>query len=171
MISVRVSVHSPLRISYSFPRLGAPPVHKFSNKVCFGKCQAANLITSSAISSESVIRIPEDMSYLVDQSIPSALVESSFGPATSVPSFKDVIQNLSGTAPAPGAHSTASMPRSLLGLGPSCISGPSHASPVSPRPRSGSSGSSFFMEGPENMTLLCEESLTDLSGDDNSFFF
>ena len=159
---------TPLRISYSFPCLGAPPVHKFSNRVRFEESQVANL-TSSTTSSVSAIHIPEDMPYLVDRYIPSASVETSPGPAFSVPSFKDLTQNLSGTALPPDAHST-SKPRSLLNLGSPCISGPSRASLVSPRPRSGSDGSSFFMEVPENMTLLCEESLADLSGDDNFFF-
>ena len=115
-------------------------------------------------SSSSVIRIPEDMSYLVDQCIPSALVESSSGPAASVPSFK----NLPGTASPLDVLSTESKSRSVPDHGSPYVSGSSPASLALSHPSSSSSGCSLTMETPENATLLCEESLADLDTVDDS---
>lgn len=153
VISVRILVYSLSYTSNSFPRVGASPVHKFSNEIRSEGSPGVNPSTSPA----SAICIPEDMSYLVNQRIPNALVESLSGSVTSVPSFK----NLPGVGLPPGVLSTESKSRSVLGLGSAYVSGPSSASPVSSRPRSGSSGSSLTMEIPENI-LLCEESLADL---------
>jgi len=161
VISVRVSVYSLSYTFNSFPWVGASPVHKFSNGIRFEGSPGVNPSTSSA----SAICIPEDMSYLVDQRIPNALVESLSGPVTSVPSFK----NLLGMGLPHGVLSTESKFRSVLDLDSPYASGPFSASPVSSRPSSGSSGSSLTMEIPENMTLLCEESLADLDAVDGSW--
>ena len=106
-----------------------------------------------SVSSSSVIRIPEDMPYLVDQIIPSASVESSSGPATSVPSFKNPPP---GMAPPLDVPSTESKSRSMPDLGSPYVPGSSPASPALSRPRSSSSGCSLTMEIPENTSLLCE---------------
>ena len=175
VISVRASVYSLSCTFNSFSRLGASPAHKFSNGMRFERSPGVNPSTSSA----SVIHIPEDMSYLVDQCIPNALAETSSGPAAFVLSLK----NLPGMGPLPDVFYTESKSHSMLDLGSPHVSGPSpHVSGTSPhvsgpspaslapsRPCSSSSGSSLTMEIPENMTLLCEESLTDLGAVDGSW--
>ena len=105
------------------------------------------------------------MSCLVDQSIQaSALLESSFGSPTSVPSFKGLVQDSSGMANSLDVRSAVSRSHSPLGLGSPCVSGRSCASPVSSGSRSGSTGGSFTVVTPENMSSLCEEPFADLAG-------
>lgn len=149
-------------------RLGASPVHKFSNRARFEGNPGVTPSTLPTTSSASAIRIREDMSYLVDQSIPDALVESLSGSVSSVPS--DLAQNPPGMAPSFDVHFAVSKSHPPLGLGSPCVSGSSCASPVSSRSRSGSTGSSFTMEIPENMSLLREEPLADLAGVDDSWY-
>ena len=110
------------------------------------------------------------MPYLVDQSIPNALIESSISLTTSAASFKELAQNLPGIAPSSDLRSITSKSHSLPDLGSPYVSGSFYTSLVSSRPSSGSSGSSFTMEVPENMSLLCEELLTDLASDDGSWY-
>ena len=156
-----------LYIFNSFLRQGASPVRKFSNGLMrFEGKPGVNPCTLSATSSANAIPVPEEMSYLVDECIPSALVESLSGPSTSVPSFKNLVQNLSGMIPPSGVYSTASESHSLPSPGSPSVSDLPLASPVSSRPSSSSSGSSFTMEIPESTTLLCEESLADLDAVD-----
>ena len=156
---MRASVYSLSCTFNLFPRLGASPVHRFSNGMRFEESPGVNPSTSSA----STILIPEDMSYLVDQ---CALFESLSSPATLVSSFK----NLPGMGSPPDVLSAESKSHSMLDLGSPCVSSPSPASPAPSRPHSDSNGNSLTLEIPENMSLLYRESLADLDAADDSWW-
>ena len=159
-ISVRSSLFMTSLIFHSFPCIGAPPAYEFSIRVRFAGNRGANRCIPATTSSESAIYIPEDMSYLMDQVTLSALVESSSGSITSVPSFKDIVQKPPRTTPPPDVHSAASTSRPLLDLGYLSTSCSSRASSSPSDPRSGFDGNSFFMDSvPGNMSLLCQEPL------------
>jgi len=72
-------------------------------------------------------------------------------------------------APPLDVLSTESKSRSMPDLGFPYVPGSSPASPALSPPRSGSSGCSLTIEIPENMSLLCEESIADLDAVDDSW--
>jgi hypothetical protein len=159
---------TPSYIFHSLPCPGVLPAREFSNRVRFMGNQGVNRCTPATTSSTSAIHIHEDVSYLADQTVPSALTTSSSGPAVSVPSFRNVVQVLPGTT---DVHPTVSRSRSLLDLASLSISCPSHPflSPSGSDSGSGSGSNSIFLEVTGNIPLLCEESLASLAGDDDSF--
>ena len=125
--------------------------YNFSHRIYFEGNPGVGLCTLSETSSASVIRIPEDMSYRLDQSTPSAFIESSSGLVTSAPSSKNLAQNNPGMTPSFDMHSTIPKPHSLPDL---CLSG------ISSRTSPTEAGSVLLFLSPRPSLLLLRVSVS-----------